>query len=69
VIGFVFGEYAVERLQAEVFVGNDPSERVLQKLGFKREGVLRSYVLRRGRWWDVVMYSVLSTEFKNLGPK
>jgi [ribosomal protein S5]-alanine N-acetyltransferase len=64
VIGLVFGEYAVERLQAQVFVGNDASERVLQKLGFTREGILRSFVLRRGRWWDVAMYSVLGTEFR-----
>ena len=68
VIGYVFGEYAVERLQAQVFVGNDASERVLRKLGFTREGVLRSLVLRRGRWWDVVMYSVLSAEFSGTKP-
>jgi len=63
VVGFVFDEYAVERIQAQVFVGNDPSERVLQKLGFIREGVLRSLVLRRGRWWDIVMYSMLRNEW------
>jgi len=67
VIGFVFAEFAVERLQAQVFVGNDASERVFQKLGFTREGILRSFVLRRGRWWDVAMYSQLSDEF-NSGP-
>ena len=64
VIGYVFGEYAVERLQAQVFVGNDASERVAQKLGFTREGILRSLVLRRGRWWDVVMYSLLRSEWE-----
>lgn len=64
VIGYVFEEYATERLQARVFVGNDASERVLQKLGFVREGVLRSLVLRRGRWWDIVMYSLLRAEWE-----
>ena len=64
VIRYVFEDYAVERLQAQVFVGNDPSERVLQKLGFVREGVLRSLVLRRGRWWDIVMYSLLRAEWE-----
>jgi ribosomal-protein-alanine N-acetyltransferase len=64
VIRYVFEEYAVERLQAQVFVGNDASERVLQKLGFTREGVLRSLVLRRGRWWDIVMYSLLRKEWE-----
>jgi ribosomal-protein-alanine N-acetyltransferase len=64
VICYVFEEYAVERLQAQVFVGNDASERVLQKLGFNREGVLRSLIERRGRRWDIVMYSLLRAEWE-----
>jgi ribosomal-protein-alanine N-acetyltransferase len=64
VVRYVFTEYAVERLQARVIVGNDASERVLQKLGFTREGVLRSLVFRRGRWWDIAMYSLLRAEWE-----
>jgi RimJ/RimL family protein N-acetyltransferase len=63
-IRYVFTEYAVERLQARVIVGNDASERVLSKLAFTREGVLRSLVLRRGRHWDVAMYSLLRGEWE-----
>ena len=65
VVRYVFAEYAVERLQARVIVGNDPSERVLQKLGFTREGVLRSAELRRGRYWDLAMYSLLRGEWES----
>src|SRR5262249_54276238 len=64
VMRHVFTEYAVERLQSRVFVGNDASERVLQKLGFTREGVLRSLVFRRGQWWDIAMYSMLRAEWE-----
>jgi [ribosomal protein S5]-alanine N-acetyltransferase len=64
VMRFVFTEYAVERLQARVFVGNDSSERVLQKLGFSREGVLRSLIFRRGAWHDLVIYSLLRPEWE-----
>jgi len=64
VMRFVFTEYAVERLQARVFVGNDSSERVLQKLGFTREGVLRSLIFRRGAWHDLVVYSLLRQEWE-----
>ena len=63
-IRYVFTEYAVERLQARVIVGNEASERVLAKLGFAREGVLRSFILRRGRHWDVAMYSLLRGEWE-----
>jgi len=65
-IRFVFTEYAVERLQARVIVGNDASERVLAKLGFVREGVLRSSVFRRGAWHDLIMYSLLRAEWEGI---
>jgi ribosomal-protein-alanine N-acetyltransferase len=63
VVRHVFAEYPVERLQAQVIVGNAASERVLGKLGFAREGVLRSALVRRGRSWDVAMYSMLREEY------
>jgi ribosomal-protein-alanine N-acetyltransferase len=62
----VFAEYAVERLQARVFFGNESSGRVLEKLGFRPEGVLRSLVFRRGRHWDIVMYSLLRADWERL---
>lgn len=63
-IDYLFSEFAVERLQARVFAGNEASERVVQKLGFTKEGVLRSLILRRGRWWDIVVYSLLRSEWE-----
>jgi ribosomal-protein-alanine N-acetyltransferase len=65
-IRFVFTEYAVERLQARVIAGNDASERVLAKLGFTREGVLRSSLFRRGRSHDLIMYSLLRREWEGI---
>ena len=64
-VRYVFNEFAVERLQARVFVGNDASERVMAKLGFAREGVLRRAILRRGQWWDVAMWSILRWEWES----
>jgi [ribosomal protein S5]-alanine N-acetyltransferase len=66
-IRLVFSEYAVERVQARVILGNEASERVLEKLGFTREGVLRSAVFRRGRWWDLAMHSILRAEWESRG--
>ncbi|KAK1290878.1 hypothetical protein QJS10_CPB18g01433 [Acorus calamus] len=48
------------RLEAVANVENVASQRVLEKAGLTREGVLRRYIVRRGRARDVVMYSVLS---------
>lgn len=66
---YVFIEFAVERLQARVFVGNDASERVVAKLGFVREGVLRKSVFRRGQWWDIAMWSMLRAEWEDLATR
>jgi RimJ/RimL family protein N-acetyltransferase len=54
VIGF-------ERIEATVLVGNDRSARVLEKLGFAREGVLRSYKDVRGARRDFWMYGLTET--------
>lgn len=45
------------RLQAPVFAWNPASMRVLEKLGFRREGVLRNSVSKDGELIDSVMYA------------
>ncbi|KAK4382447.1 hypothetical protein Sango_2871400 [Sesamum angolense] len=50
------------RLQAVVHVENKGSQRVLEKAGFQREGVLRSYELFKGKPVDVVMFSTLGND-------
>ncbi|XP_058086417.1 uncharacterized protein LOC131233647 [Magnolia sinica] len=63
VIDSIFVEWPhLERLEALVDVENPGSQRVLEKAGFLREGVLRKYVIRKGKTRDVVMYSFLSTD-------
>jgi RimJ/RimL family protein N-acetyltransferase len=59
-------EYAfslgAERIEARVFVGNDASERVLERAGFTREGVLRSLPRRWGGRADMTVFSLLPGE-------
>ena len=43
---------------------NVASGRVLEKAGLTYEGTLRSAVLRRGRFWDIRMYSILRAEWE-----
>jgi ribosomal-protein-serine acetyltransferase len=68
---------AVERILREAFdalgyhkavlriaVGNTASDRVAQKLGFTREGVLREELLIRGNWVDHSHWSLLDREYR-----
>ncbi|KAM0869127.1 hypothetical protein ACQ4PT_040883 [Festuca glaucescens] len=72
VVGRVFEELpGLERLEAVTDVGNARSQRALEKAGFKREGVLRSYIVRRGPGGvdakDAAVYSFLSSDRPRLG--
>jgi ribosomal-protein-alanine N-acetyltransferase len=58
-IDHVFMQYEPKRLQARVISGNAASMRVLDKLGFRYEGTLRSALFRREKFEDVLMYSLL----------
>jgi [ribosomal protein S5]-alanine N-acetyltransferase len=47
------------RIEAIVFAENMASAKTLEKAGFKREGLLRKYVVKNGEMKDVFMYSRL----------
>ncbi|KAL6509989.1 hypothetical protein OROHE_020606 [Orobanche hederae] len=52
----------LERLDAWVDKDNLGSHRVLVKAGFQKEGVLRKYMLIKGKPRDMVVFSLLSTD-------
>ncbi|XP_021852759.1 uncharacterized protein [Spinacia oleracea] len=49
----------LERVEALVDVENKGSQRVLEKGGFIKEGVLRKYCIQKGKTRDMVMFSFL----------
>lgn len=52
----------VYRVEAVVRVGNTPSERVLERSGFVREGVKRRYLLYEGARVDATLFSCLGDD-------
>ena len=52
----------LSRVHATVEPWNAASQRVLEKAGFVREGLLRSYVTLGGRSDDAVMYSLVRSD-------
>lgn len=59
---YLFAHTQVTRIEAETEITNIAEQRALEKAGFTREGVLRSYVFRRGQWRDDALYSVIRSE-------
>jgi RimJ/RimL family protein N-acetyltransferase len=52
----------LRRIQIHTLPGNRASERVAEKAGFTREGVLRSYAVMKGQVTDITMFSLLPGE-------
>ncbi len=54
----------IMRIQAFADVRNVASQKVLEKVGFKREGTMRKGCFIRGKWGDGYLYSILREEWK-----
>jgi RimJ/RimL family protein N-acetyltransferase len=61
-VEYLFAHTQVNRVEAMTEVSNTAEQWALEKAGFTREGVLRGYGFRGGRWRDAVVYSVLRAE-------
>jgi ribosomal-protein-alanine N-acetyltransferase len=59
IVDYVFLHFDVERLQARCKRENVASARIMEKLGMRHEGVLRSAVYHQGRFWDVEYRAIL----------
>lgn len=65
-IDFAFARLAIRRLEADADPRNGASMRVLEKLGFVREGYLRERWEIGGEIQDAVMYGLLQREWRGL---
>ena len=59
---YIFGNTDIIRIFAEPFSYNTASCRVLEKAGFKLEGILRSNAYKNGKILDMKMYSLIKPE-------
>ena len=50
------------RIEAHVRIGNDASERVLERLGFEREGIKRKYLRHGNNRVDATLFSLLADD-------
>lgn len=64
VIGFAFEKLSLVRVSAICMKENTASLRVMQKCGMKQEGTLRNAVYAKGEHRDVIVCSVLKSEFE-----
>lgn len=54
---YCFTDLSLVRLEAPIFEFNIGSARVLEKSGYEREGTLRKAYLKKGVYYDSILYS------------
>ncbi len=59
---FSFGTLRLHRLEAACLLHNAASIQVLERVGFTREGVARSYLRINGRWQDHILFGLLESD-------
>ena len=62
-LAFGFGRMALNRVEALVVPENEPSLRLLRRLGFLEEGLLRDYGFWKGRFHDLRLFSLLKKDW------
>jgi RimJ/RimL family protein N-acetyltransferase len=64
---YLFATTAAERIEADTDVDNVAEQRALERAGFTREGVRRSYQWRDGAWHDTTVYAVVRSDLPVAG--
>jgi RimJ/RimL family protein N-acetyltransferase len=63
-VDYLFLPKDIVRIQTHTHVRNSASQKVLEKAGFKKEGIVRRGLFARGEWGDWFLYSILREEWK-----
>jgi diamine N-acetyltransferase len=63
-VRFAFEELNLNRVELEVYAGNERAMHVYEKVGFVHEGTRRRAIFRDGRYHDAHWMSILREEFE-----
>jgi RimJ/RimL family protein N-acetyltransferase len=67
-VDYLFTTTPVHRLQASTGLDNVAEQRALERVGFRREGVMRGVGFLDGQWRDGVMYGLLRDDSRLAAP-
>lgn len=63
-IGYMFDTQNLHRIMANYIPGNERSARLLERLGFEKEGYAKAYLNIAGRWQDHVLTALVNARFE-----
>lgn len=62
IVPYVFETLRLHRLEAACLPTNEPSKRLLRRVGFTEEGYARQYLRIDGAWRDHVLFAMLEND-------
>mgnify|MGYP006298676563 CR=1 FL=1 len=65
ILKFAFNERNLNRIYAKILEDNVGSIKLHEKCGYKKEGVLRKAVYKKGEYKNLLIMSILENEFRN----
>ena len=63
VVKYGYHHLQLERIEALIEPANVASQKLVEKQGFLKEGLLRHYEFARGKFDDLYMYSIIKADF------
>lgn len=69
VLDHAFGELALHRVEAACLPANLRSARLLQRAGFREEGLARRYLKIAGQWSDHQLFAILPDDARPVQPR
>lgn len=63
VLPYCYDVLGLHRVEASCMPHNEPSIRLLQKVGFRREGYAHKYLLINGEWQDHLLLACLADDY------
>lgn len=61
-IPFVFDRLSLHRIEAACLPSNQPSQRLLRRVGFTEEGLARKYLRINGEWQDHLLFAMIASD-------
>ncbi|OCW55632.1 GNAT family N-acetyltransferase [Hoeflea olei] len=68
-IPHVFERMRLHRIEAACIPDNQRSQRLLEKVGFQREGYLKGYLKINGAWRDHLLYALVAEDWQAMRAK
>ena len=63
IIHFAFTSMGINKIEAKIEPENTASIKLLEKLNFSQEGLLRQHEFEKGKYVDLAIFSLLKSEY------